>query len=1574
MSSLSSSTFDTSSIDSNKLKIQIIAYDSYQCSPTPLDKHQFTVNNKIISNDLEFPHVPIIRIFGRVQTGHTCLLHIHNIFPYIYIKYPWPAPTNESEVTRCILSLKKEIELRISQSFQRDSSEPKHGDKDHNKTPHSERWKESHQYLADISVVKGIPFYNYHVGYQPFIKISLLSGRYTTRLTKLLDEGRIYGHHIQSYESHIKHIFQFLLDYGCYSCNWISLHHFYWRSPLIQLENREDYQLFFDTNFCEFNRSKITSDLQKFISAYTLSQNSQSINILDSDEFPRMGRTLLELDTSASWIDNRTSISERPIHTDIEESANSGKRYINSTRLLLKDVEFQRRQRNLADDPKLKLFDDINRDFESEQWVEIDELKSIFNYCCENSRKEFDTACGGHQLPDKHNVMTLHSWLEHYPTCFDSVDLLQYHPVISSAYLLQISEAKKSLKTKLLGPFLSLKSQKHSPTLSQESQKILNSIDSDDEDIEFENVDEVKKENTGNNEQDDAKFLGSVPHLEIENCKEINQDRIETAKGKKKPLSFHLSEESNDEIKNNVSEKTATTDLKMLESTQAFHQFELHTEQETLPCSQLLIEPSHDFNLLPVLDDIQHSERIFIINPNVPRFKSKNEFLESLEKDYQMLKVNYPDPFYSNRGNYDSEPFYFAGEKYHLKCLDMKGLKKYHSFLSSSQKTNFIESTQFQSVWSFVMKPPNFKSVKQWVTSQKGNNIKEAAPSISMGKSDHSYGLSEPIKHRKTNFSKLISLMVEIHVNTRDNLFPDPAKDAIQAIFWHFDKCNNEYPLDIPDTGIFMIRNEEINTCNQLIGFPIRYFEDEEALIAGLVGLVELIDPDILAGYEVHSTSWGYLIDRCDREYGIDLPARLSRVVKKQANKNGDRWGYTHASAFKITGRHMLNIWRILRREVRLGNYSLENVVYHVLHLRIPHFDHKLLTKWYQDNNLISSLLRYYTERLLFETQIVAKLETIEKITEQSRLLGIDFYSIISRGSQYKVESLLVRIAKSEDYILISPSKKQVFNMDPLGCIPLVLEPESGLYKSPLVVLDFQSLYPSLITAYNYCFSTLVGRLRGFDSTKFQKIGVAEQKLPKGMLAILKSYITISPNGMMFIKPNLRKSLIAKMLTEILDARILIKGTMRKLHNDKELGKLYNNRQLALKMIANVTYGYTSATFSGRMPNSALADSIVSSGRETLLRAASEIESNPTWGAKVVYGDTDSLFVYLPGKTKEDAFRIGKEMANHITHINPAPIKLKFEKVYHPCILVSKKRYMGWMYEFEDQKKPTFDAKGIETVRRDGIPAQQKIVKKAITILFSTMDISKIKDYVTNQFTKIMNNDVNLRDFMFAKEVRLGTYKNKAYIPPGAKVSMRKVASDKWSEPQYRERVFYVVKRGFHNEKLGDRCVSPLEFINDPNSELDSEYYIMKVLIPPLERIFNLVGVDIKKWYKEMPKVLHYNIPKNVPLKKINVKIRTCLSCGCSINSITSKANICDNCIKNKGRTTVKLVDRLKSAQRHLQDVNIICDGCSKRIAGDKFTCGIACTSEDCPVYYERIKAARETESLRQKLKFLSNW
>jgi len=69
--------------------------------------------------------------------------------------------------------------------------------------------------------------------------------------------------------------------------------------------------------------------------------------------------------------------------------------------------------------------------------------------------------------------------------------------------------------------------------------------------------------------------------------------------------------------------------------------------------------------------------------------------------------------------------------------------------------------------------------------------------------------------------------------------------------------------------------------------------------------------------------------------------------------------------------------------------------------------------------------------------------------SELARLFGIDFFSVISRGSQYRVESLVLRITKRQNYVLLSPSKQQVASQRAPECLPLVMVPSLMNYREP---------------------------------------------------------------------------------------------------------------------------------------------------------------------------------------------------------------------------------------------------------------------------------------------------------------------------------------------------------------------------------------------------------------------------------------------------------------------------------------------------------------------------------------------
>jgi DNA polymerase zeta len=90
---------------------------------------------------------------------------------------------------------------------------------------------------------------------------------------------------------------------------------------------------------------------------------------------------------------------------------------------------------------------------------------------------------------------------------------------------------------------------------------------------------------------------------------------------------------------------------------------------------------------------------------------------------------------------------------------------------------------------------------------------------------------------------------------------------------------------------------------------------------------------------------------------------------------------------------------------------------------------------------------------------------------------------------------------------------------------------------------------------------------------------------------------------------------------------------------------------------------------------------------------------------------------------------------------------------------MAKKRYVGFKYEHPDEQNPVFDAKGIETIRRDGIPAQQKMVENCLKILFRTQDLSLVKDHCFQMWTELLDGRASIQNYTFAKEVRLGTYR-----------------------------------------------------------------------------------------------------------------------------------------------------------------------------------------------------------------------
>jgi len=508
--------------------------------------------------------------------------------------------------------------------------------------------------------------------------------------------------------------------------------------------------------------------------------------------------------------------------------------------------------------------------------------------------------------------------------------------------------------------------------------------------------------------------------------------------------------------------------------------------------------------------------------------------------------------------------------------------------------------------------------------------------------------------------------------------------------------------------------------------------------------------------------------------------------------------------------------------------------------------------------------------------------------------------------------------------------------------------------------------------------------------------------------------IWVSPNGIAFVTAEERAGVLPRMLDEILTTRVMVKEDLQNVKKGKMSGgKSYENtlnaRQLALKLVANVTYGYTSAGFSGRMPCAEIADAIVETGRRTLEDARRFVESEEKWGgARVVYGDTDSLFIHLPGRTWQQAISVGKQICQAVTARNPPPIKLKFEKVYHPCLLVSKKRYVGHMYEDLQQKTPQFDAKGIETVRRDSCPLVAKLMGSSLRILFNTLDLSQVRSYLCAQFSKIWAGKVPVSDFVFSKEVRLGTYRGPT-LPPAACVARKMIKKDPNSKPLFAQRVRYVVVEGGRSAKMEELVVCPSQIVHKGGSHrrrVNAHYYITRQAIPALARVLNLCGGMVRSWFETMPKPrrstqLMDNVGSSGTLRSYYSSTH-CIVCDKQITGSSMHSNsrtrisqsLCKTCRTRPGLAQIALIRQQQRLERRAGKLDSICISCCELKAGGQCaaiapvaynargqdqhqhhrqhaSCGVAaagsstctgygvedpipCESLACPIFYER--------------------
>ncbi|KAK3263135.1 DNA polymerase delta catalytic subunit [Cymbomonas tetramitiformis] len=253
---------------------------------------------------------------------------------------------------------------------------------------------------------------------------------------------------------------------------------------------------------------------------------------------------------------------------------------------------------------------------------------------------------------------------------------------------------------------------------------------------------------------------------------------------------------------------------------------------------------------------------------------------------------------------------------------------------------------------------------------------------------------------------------------------------------------------------------------------------------------------------------------------------------------------------------------------------------------------------------------------------------------------------------------------------------------------------------------------------------------------------------------------------------------------------------------------------LALKLSANSVYGFTGATV-GKLPCLAISASTTAFGRRMIDETRSFVLREYTVAngyphdADVVYGDTDSVMVRFGCADVAEAMRLGALAADRVTTLFPAPVQLEFEKVYHPYLLMGKKRYAGLLWTRADSPDK-LDTKGIETVRRDNCAFARNTIAGVLRRVLVLRDVPGSVEYVKGRIEELLTGRVDISELVITKGLtrEVSEYATRAaHVELAAKRRRRHAAT----APRVGDRVPYVILRGHKTSKTYELAEDPAQ-------------------------------------------------------------------------------------------------------------------------------------------------------------------
>jgi DNA polymerase I len=555
--------------------------------------------------------------------------------------------------------------------------------------------------------------------------------------------------------------------------------------------------------------------------------------------------------------------------------------------------------------------------------------------------------------------------------------------------------------------------------------------------------------------------------------------------------------------------------------------------------------------------------------------------------------------------------------------------------------------------------------------------------------------------------------------------------------------------------------------------------KNDKPILEAFMNYVRTFDPDIIVGYGLNGQDWPYLNERCKK---LGLQLHMDRAKTEPHTSV-----YGHVS---ITGRINLDLFDFSGEFPEVKVKTLENLADY---LGVMKIENRTLVEdvdfadYWDDKAKVEILKKFSAENT---SCVMGIAEAVMDFAMQlSSLVSLPLDHVGTAAVGFRVEWFLVKHAQKIGELV--PKRIEQPYRPYVGAV--VLKPESGLHEN-IAVLDFKSMYPSIMIAYNVSPDTYVSPKEPMPSC-----GVYEA--PE-----VKHRFRREPAG--FYK---------EVLSYLINVRDEIRSRMKQVSPENVGYRVLDARQKAVKVITNASYGYA-GWIGARWYMKPVAEAAAAWGRHTILDAVKMADKA---GLKVVYGDTDSIFVgYEPEKIEKLSEEIESKFG----------LEIKPDEVYLRIFFTeAKKRYAGLL------SNGKLDIVGLEVMRGDWAAIAKKVQEKVLEIILKEQSPKKATRFVQQCISELRLKRVPYRDLIIWKTLAKPA---EEYAVKASHVEAARMLREKGWELSVGDKVGYVVVVG--TGRLYER-IKPYTFAS--YEDIDTEYYVSKQVVPAAARVLESFGV-----------------------------------------------------------------------------------------------------------------------------------